>query len=96
MHTRARVQLLAALDGFTFLGAAPWVVRTINELAATGSRGGRADIASKLTPREMEAAALAATGLTNTQIAARLGAVVEDLQIRIDTILAMGASGTEP
>ena len=74
-HTReARTQLAAARDGFDRLGAAAWSQRASTELAATGATrqvvgdGGEAS----LTPQEREVAQLAATGLTNREIAARL------------------------
>jgi DNA-binding CsgD family transcriptional regulator len=72
----ARVHLDAALSTFERLGAAPWCARAANELRASGIpvktvvRGeGRP---SALTPQERQVAQLAATGLTNKQIAAQL------------------------
>ncbi|WP_406002530.1 ATP-binding protein [Streptomyces sp. NBC_00829] len=71
----AREHLEAALSTFDRLGAAPWSARAANELRASGipvkvARGeGRP---SPLTPQERQVAQLAATGLTNKQIAARL------------------------
>ncbi len=74
-HTRAaRTQLAAARDGFDRLGAAAWSQRASTELLATGATrqvvgdGGEAS----LTPQERQVAQLAATGLTNREIAARL------------------------
>ena len=69
----ARRQLTAARDGFERLGAAPWTRRAAIELGATGATrqsigGGNAS----LTPQELEVALLAATGMTNRQIAAQL------------------------
>ena len=69
----ARSQLAAARDGFERLGARPWSRRAATELGATGATrhltGGGA---ASLTPQEREIALLAATGLTNREIAARL------------------------
>ena len=70
----ARAQLTLARDGFTRLGARPWVERAAVELQATGRTrhaavGGRQP---SLTPQELEVVRLAAAGLTNREIAARL------------------------
>ncbi|GAB2641124.1 AAA family ATPase [Prescottella soli] len=65
----ARLQLAAALDGFRRLRAHPWVERTLRELRASGGGEPGAD---PLTPQEAAVARLAATGLTNKQIAAQL------------------------
>jgi DNA-binding CsgD family transcriptional regulator len=70
----ARGPLAAACDGFDRLGAHPWSRRASTELRATAgtrhvvSDGG----AAALTPQEREIALLAATGLTNREIAGRL------------------------
>jgi len=70
----ARMQLTCARDGFERLGARTWSLRAATELGATGakrdhdSRGGGAT----LTPQEREIALLAASGMTNRQIATRL------------------------
>jgi DNA-binding CsgD family transcriptional regulator len=66
----ARRALATARDGFERLGAGPWAQRATTELAATGATRQRG-IAS-LTPQEREIAQLAATGLSNREIAARL------------------------
>jgi DNA-binding CsgD family transcriptional regulator/tetratricopeptide (TPR) repeat protein len=70
----ARSQLAAARDGFERLGAGTWSRRAATELGATGAtRHHDADVgAASLTPQEREIALLAATGLTNGEIAARL------------------------
>jgi DNA-binding CsgD family transcriptional regulator len=72
--TDARVQLNAALDIFERLGARPWVDRATAELRATGQLKPRAgeNVIDRLTPQELEIVSLAATGLTNKQIAKRL------------------------
>jgi DNA-binding CsgD family transcriptional regulator len=71
----ARVELTAALATFERLGARPWAKRARHELRASGPVG-RARTRHRgptaLTPQEHEIASLAASGLTNKQIAARL------------------------
>ena len=70
----SRIHLEAALVAFRELGAAPWAARAELELRATGltrtSPG--APGAAALTPQELQIARLAASGLTNKQIAGRL------------------------
>jgi DNA-binding CsgD family transcriptional regulator len=70
----ARVQLNAALAIFERLGARPWVDRTTAELRASGQIKPRAgdNVLDRLTPQEFEIVTLAASGLTNKQIAERL------------------------
>ncbi len=72
--TAARKQLEAALETFEGLRARPWVDRTQAELRATGRTKPRAgdDVLDRLTPQEFEIVSLAASGLTNKQIAERL------------------------
>ncbi|GAA1960740.1 AAA family ATPase [Microbacterium deminutum] len=65
----ARVHLSSALDTFRDLRAAPWTDRALRELRAAGGTETDADA---LTPQEAAVARLAATGLTNKQIAGRL------------------------
>jgi DNA-binding CsgD family transcriptional regulator len=72
--TESRGPLAAALSAFQRLGARPWTERAETELRAAGS-GKRRPGAAKphtLTPQELEIARLAASGLTNKQIAERL------------------------
>ncbi len=72
--TESRIPLQAALTAFQKLGAAPWASRAELELRATGAirtpSGARG--ADSLTPQELQIARLAASGLTNKQIAERL------------------------
>ncbi len=70
----ARHQLTEALDTFTRLGARPWAARAATELRAAGSAlpPARTDQLSPLTPQEYEIATLAATGMTNKEIAQRV------------------------
>ena len=65
----ARIQLAAAIDGFRQLRARPWADRGLRELRAAG---GTDPITDALTPQEAAVARLAATGLTNKEIAAQL------------------------
>ncbi|WP_240528926.1 helix-turn-helix transcriptional regulator [Streptomyces humi] len=71
---RAQEQLLLASKTFEELGAAPWAARATAGLracghaAAAGPRQGR----GALTAQEWQIASLAASGLTNKQIAERL------------------------
>ena len=72
---RAREQLLDARETFQRLGAEPWATRAGCELRATGYNAGRGkkstagDGACRLTARDLEIASLAASGLSNKQIA---------------------------
>ncbi|MFE0631915.1 AAA family ATPase [Streptomyces sp. NPDC058864] len=72
--TDARASLSAALTTFEQLGACPWAERARRSLQATGWMVKRADGPESvgLTPQEIEIAHLAASGLTNKQIAERL------------------------
>jgi DNA-binding CsgD family transcriptional regulator len=68
----ARTQLMSALSTFDRIGARPWATRARNELRATGRTQAHAGDAVALTPQEHEIAELAASGLTNKEIGARL------------------------
>ncbi|MFB7288693.1 helix-turn-helix transcriptional regulator [Actinacidiphila glaucinigra] len=70
----ARKALKSATDTFRQLGARPWAERAAKELRASGWTQARTAVpgAQLLTPQELEIARLAASGLTNKQIAARL------------------------
>ncbi|MGW1886911.1 AAA family ATPase [Streptomyces sp. NPDC001970] len=72
--TESRGPLSAALSTFEHLGAQPWAERAETELRAAGfsRRQPRHSKAHSLTPQELEIARLAASGLTNKQIAERL------------------------
>jgi DNA-binding CsgD family transcriptional regulator len=70
----SRAVLGAALDTFERLGARPWTAQARHGLRASGLTIGHpvAPGAAALTPDERAVAALAATGLTNKEIARRL------------------------
>ncbi|MBC9713981.1 helix-turn-helix domain-containing protein [Streptomyces sp. TRM66268-LWL] len=74
--TDARLHLRAAAETFERLGAAPWAARARAELRAAGATGPlqtRADdTLAKLSPQELQIVRLAATGMTNREIAAQL------------------------
>ncbi|MFE6859276.1 AAA family ATPase [Nocardia sp. NPDC057668] len=71
----ARGPLRTAAETFRHLGALSWAERAETELRATGETratesGG--DLLTRLTPQELQTAQLAATGLSNKDIAAQL------------------------
>ena len=73
-RTDARVQLRAALEDFSGLGASVWEDRAAVELAATGehiaSRG--PDAVAHLTPQELQVSIMLAEGRTTREAAAAL------------------------
>jgi DNA-binding CsgD family transcriptional regulator len=70
----ARIQLRAALETFTHVGAAGFADRARRELLATGEtvRKRSAETRDDLTPQELEIARLAGSGYTNPEIGAKL------------------------
>jgi DNA-binding CsgD family transcriptional regulator len=74
-NRESRALLNAAIERFEWLGARPWAARALSELRATGQtrlRDASTGTAKPLTPREYQIAALAAGGLRNKEISARL------------------------
>lgn len=80
--TEARAHLRSAAETFERLGAAPWARRARAELRATGDPGtpagtpgtpaGTPAALDSLSPQELQIVRLAATGMTNKEIGARL------------------------
>jgi DNA-binding CsgD family transcriptional regulator len=71
----ARTYLTEALDLFDRIGSVPWAERARVELAAAGGgvpRTASSDKHADLTPQELQICQLAAQGLSNRDIAARL------------------------
>ncbi|MFE7799280.1 LuxR C-terminal-related transcriptional regulator [Nocardia sp. NPDC057440] len=68
----ARAHLTAAAQAFERLEAIPWLERTRSELRAAGESAPAEIRGSVLTPQEQAVAELAASGLTNKEIAERL------------------------
>jgi DNA-binding CsgD family transcriptional regulator len=72
--TESRLHLKRALGIFERQGAQPWAGQAAGELRAAGQSASpsRSPGAAQLTHQELEIATLAASGLTNKQIAERL------------------------
>jgi DNA-binding CsgD family transcriptional regulator len=72
--TESRTHLAAALEVFQGIGARPWTTRAAIELRAAGDTISSTNVRATpvLTPQEHQTALLAATGLTNKEIAERL------------------------
>ncbi|MBN6057691.1 AAA family ATPase [Nonomuraea sp. RK-328] len=70
----ARARLRSALETFERAGAAPWAERARAELRAAGETvtRGAPDLVASLSPQELQVVRLAATGVTNREIAAQL------------------------
>lgn len=73
----AKEELQGALASFESLGMPLWAARARAEAARTGGRGTSRDA---LTPSELQAAELAASGLTNREIACRASMSVKTVE----------------
>lgn len=90
-HRRAAtVQLEAARERFTALGARPFVERCVMELEGSGltpTKRTNADPA-RLTPQELAVARLAASGLSNRDIAAEMAISAKTVQFHVSNVYA--------
>lgn len=70
----SRGPLRTAAETFDALGATPWLERARQELRASGDAWRQTDdrLVDQLTPQELQIAQLAASGLTNREIAGQL------------------------
>ncbi|MER6537985.1 AAA family ATPase [Streptomyces sp900105755] len=84
----ARVQLRAAYESFESWGAAPFAERARVELQATGETARRRTVGTQfdLTAQERHVAALAASGLTNTEIATRLFVTTSTIEFHLSKV----------
>jgi DNA-binding CsgD family transcriptional regulator len=81
----AGVALDAALETFERIGARAWAERTRTELRRLGRRRTTSD---DLTPAEAQVAALAASGLRNHEVAARLGVSPKTVEAHLARVYA--------
>ena len=85
-RVQARAQLRAALALFERMRCAPWIERTESELRRAARRcahAGRAAPIDELTPQELQVATLAAAGLSNKEVAARLFLSVKTIEAHL-------------
>jgi DNA-binding CsgD family transcriptional regulator len=90
-HRRRAAELLhAAQRGFAELGAAPYVERCVQELAASGLRPGprRTRDDNRLTAQELVVARRAVAGLSNREIAAELVVSVKTVEYHLRNAFA--------
>ncbi|MEV4352402.1 AAA family ATPase [Actinoplanes sp. NPDC049596] len=97
-HRRAadsRGQLRAARQVFQALGTEPWAERARQELRASGEHPRRAPAAARtLTPQELQIAHLAASGLTNPEIAEQLFLASSTVSTHLHRVYAkLGVTG---
>ncbi|KOV84247.1 hypothetical protein ADL01_09050 [Streptomyces sp. NRRL WC-3618] len=87
-RTDARVQLRAAYESFESWGAAPFAERARVELLATGetARKRTVDTQFDLTPQERHVATLAASGLTNAEIATQLFVTTSTVEFHLSRV----------
>ncbi|MFJ8491292.1 AAA family ATPase [Streptomyces sp. NPDC094038] len=84
----ARKQLRAAYESFDAFGAVPYAERARIELLATGEKARRRieETRFDLTPRERQVALMAASGLTNTEIATRLFVTASTVEFHLNKV----------
>jgi DNA-binding CsgD family transcriptional regulator len=84
----ARVQLRAAYESFESWGAAPFAERARVELLATGERARKRTVDTQfdLTPQERHVAMLAASGLTNPEIATQLFVTTSTIEFHLSRV----------
>lgn len=84
----ARVQLRAAYESFESWGAAPFADRARVELLATGERARKRSVETRfdLTAQEQQVASLVSSGLTNTEIAARLFVTTSTVEFHLNKV----------
>ncbi|CDO87590.1 LuxR family transcriptional regulator [Mycobacterium triplex] len=87
-RTDARVQLRTAHDMFDTMGMAAFAERARRELLATGetARSRTPTTSAQLTPQEEQVARLAAAGLTNPEIGARLFISAKTVQYHLSKV----------
>ncbi len=86
----ARQRLREALFVFERLGAEPWANRARVELAATGERSRKRDVAASrhLTPQELQIALAVAGGATNREAAAHLFLSPKTVEAHLSAVYA--------
>ncbi|MEU9244122.1 LuxR family transcriptional regulator [Streptomyces sp. NPDC048385] len=84
----ARKQLRAAYESFDAFGAVLYAERARTELLATGETARRRteDTRFDLTPRERQVASMAASGLTNGEIATRLFVTASTVEFHLNKV----------
>ncbi|MGW3445834.1 helix-turn-helix transcriptional regulator [Streptomyces sp. NPDC001076] len=84
----ARKQLRAAYESFDAFGAVPYAERARTELLATGETARRRTEETRfdLTPRERQVASMAASGLTNGEIATRLFVTASTVEFHLNRV----------
>ncbi|WP_250007645.1 AAA family ATPase [Actinoplanes sp. M2I2] len=93
--TDSRGQLRAAQQVFQALGTEPWAERARKELRASGEHPRRTPSAARtLTPQELQIAQLAASGLTNPEIAEQLFLAASTVSTHLHRVYAkLGVTG---
>jgi DNA-binding CsgD family transcriptional regulator len=85
-RVQARAQLRTALTLFERMRCTPWIERTESELRASGETlraRGPGSAVDELTPQELQVATLAASGLSNKEIATRLFLSIKTIEAHL-------------